>query len=150
MLLRELLLAPGALMAAPSRPATVLYEDRRIELRQSRVENDDLWIPVGELGRINEFVVKPQGACRSDICIPLGNELKRRGWLNLSGFARKVKQVVVREGELWSLSEMPLLRSGFLQSRIAPNFSVKDRKGQSVQLSDFRGKKVLLLSWASW
>jgi hypothetical protein len=147
---RKLLLAPGALLAAPSQKATILFEDRKIELSQSRVEKNDLWIPAGELPRINEFVVKPQGACRSDVCIPLGAELKKRGWLNLSGFTRKVKQVIVREGELWSLSEMPLLRTGFLQSRIAPNFSVKDRKGQSVQLSDFRGKKVLLLSWASW
>ena len=114
------------------------------------MEKGELWIASTELPKINEFTVKPQGACREDICIPLAKELKRNGWLNLSGFARKLKQAVVNEGGIWSFGEMPLLRGGFLQSRVAPDFAIQDRKGKTVRLSDFRGRKILLLSWASW
>jgi peroxiredoxin len=32
----------------------------------------------------------------------------------------------------------------------APNFSLKDVNGQTVQLSDFKGKVVLLNFWATW
>ena len=32
----------------------------------------------------------------------------------------------------------------------APDFELKDRDGNVVRLSDFRGKKVLLVTWASW
>ena len=32
----------------------------------------------------------------------------------------------------------------------APNFSLKDADGRIVQLSDFRGKVVLLNFWATW
>ncbi len=32
----------------------------------------------------------------------------------------------------------------------APNFSLKDPDGKSVQLSDYRGKVVLLNFWATW
>lgn len=147
---RSLLFATGSLWAAPKRSAGVLYGDREVALSDSRVENADLWIPSGELPRINEFVVKPQGACREDVCIPLTKALKRGGWLNLSGFARKMRQSMVNEGSLWSLGEMPLLRTGFLQSRTAPDFAVPDRAGKTVRLTDFRGRKILLLSWASW
>ena len=147
---RMILLGSGALWAAPQSGVTVLYDDRAISVTASRVEKNDLWIASTELPKINEFTVKPQGACREDICIPLGKELKRNGWLNLSGFARKLKQAVVHEGSTWSFGEMPVLRSGFLQSRIAPDFAIKDRQGKTVRLTDFRGKKVLLLSWASW
>lgn len=147
---RSLLLATGTLWGAPKAGATVLYGDREISLADSRVENADLWIPAADLPRINEFVLKPQGACREDVCIPLAKELKRSGWLNLSGFARKVRQSVVNEGPLWSLGEMPLLRTGFLQSRTAPDFAVQNRQGKTVRLTDFRGRKILLLSWASW
>jgi peroxiredoxin len=34
--------------------------------------------------------------------------------------------------------------------RAAPNFSLKDVDGRAVQLSDFRGKVVLLNFWATW
>jgi len=51
---------------------------------------------------------------------------------------------------VWSLGEMPVVRGAFLESRIAPEFSVPDRTGRQVQLSQFRGKKVLLVTWASW
>ena len=34
--------------------------------------------------------------------------------------------------------------------KLAPNFSLKDADGRIVQLSDFRGKVVLLNFWATW
>ena len=147
---RALLLSTGALWAAPQPEVTVLYGDRDVSLAASRVEAGDLWIKPADLPRINEFVIKPQGACREDICIPLPKALKRNGWINLCGFARKLKQSVVNEGSVWSFGELPLLRNGFLESRVAPDFAIKDRAGKTVRLTDFRGRKILLLSWASW
>ena len=41
-------------------------------------------------------------------------------------------------------------RSAFLDRAQAPDFALPDRQGNIVHLSDFRGKKVLLLAWASW
>ncbi len=51
---------------------------------------------------------------------------------------------------MWSFGEIPVMRGSFYQSRIAPDFAVPDRKGKIVHLSDFRGKKVLVVTWASW
>ena len=147
---RGILLGAGALWGAPAVSAKVLYADRQVPLASSRVEKGDLWTPFAELPKINEFVVKPQGACRADVCIPLTKDLKRNGWLNLSGFARKLRQPVVNEGPLWSFGEIPVMRGGFLTSRVAPDFAARDRQGRAVQLADFRGRKVLLLTWASW
>ena len=31
-------------------------------------------------------------------------------------------------------------------SRVAPDFAARDRQGRTVQLTDFRGRKVLLLT----
>ena len=36
------------------------------------------------------------------------------------------------------------------QRRAAPNFELKDADGQTVKLSDYRGKVVLLNFWATW
>ncbi len=36
------------------------------------------------------------------------------------------------------------------ERKFAPNFSLQDPNGRSVQLSDYRGKVVLLNFWATW
>jgi hypothetical protein len=140
----------------PATPAAVvLYNDRSIAL--DRVGHpsgtpDDLWVRKSDLPRINEFELKPQGACRADICIPVDPAMTRGEFFDLSAFARKVGEPVVvdRERRVWSFGEIPLLRGQFVESRTAPDFAVPDRRGRPVQLSSFRGRKVLVVTWASW
>src|SRR5579863_10337222 len=151
---REFLLASSgsALACAATSPATntVLYGDRAVAIDKIRPDPKELWARAADLPRINEFEVKPQGACRADMCIPLSKDLKSGEWFNLTGFARKVHQAYVNEAGAWSFGEIPLVRGDFYRTRLAPDFAVPDRKGQVVHLSDFRGKKVLVVTWASW
>jgi hypothetical protein len=78
--------------------------------------------------------------------------MMRGDTFSLTAFAQKVGQRVVADSaaRVWSFGEIPVVRGAFLESRIAPDFSVPDRKGRPVRLSQFRGKKVLLVTWASW
>jgi hypothetical protein len=136
--------------AAPDTRATVLYGDTSTPLDRIRPDAKDLWVRTADLPRINQFEVKPQGACRADVCIPLPKELKSGEWFNLTGFARRVHQSYVADSGVWSFGEIPLVRGDFYRSRVAPDFAVPDRKGRVIHLSDFRGKKVLVVTWASW
>ena len=151
---REFLIASAgsaAAFAAPSAsPTTILYNDSTVKLDKIRPEGKDLWVRAADLPRINEFELKPQGACRADMCIPVSKTLKNGPWFNLTGFSRKVGQAYVSESGVWSFAEIPVMRGSFYNSRIAPDFAVPDRKGKIVHLSDFRGKKVLVFTWASW
>jgi len=145
-------------LAAVQRPpgATVLYDGRAVAIqrvgRASASAADALWIDKTDLPRINEFELKPQGACRADVCIPIPKTMVRGEYFNLTAFARKAGQTVVAEpaARVWSFGELPAVRGAFLESRMAPDFAVPDRKGRVVRLSQFRGKKVLLVTWASW
>ena len=152
---REFVMSTGVAMtfsmtAAASTPATVLYGDKAVTVEVVRPDPKDLWVRASELKTINGFELKPQGACREDVCIPIEKKLRQGGFFNLTGFAQKVHQPVVTDSGVWSFGEIPLLRSAFVESRIAPDFAVPDRKGRVVHLSDFRGKKVLIVTWASW
>ena len=150
----------GSIGSAPARrDAVVLYDDRSIALTDTGVDPaqspDALWVRKTDLPRINEFELKPQGACRADVCIPVEKSMARGAYFNLTAFARKVGQTVVadRDARVWSFGEIPLVSGQFVDSRVAPDFEVplsEPGSGRPVRLSDFRGKKVLVLTWASW
>jgi len=151
---REFLIASAGTAAAFAAPSTstvtVLYNDAVVKLDKIRPDAKDLWVRAADLPRINEFELKPQGACRADMCIPVAKTLKSGPWFNLTGFSRKLGQAYVDDSGVWSFGEIPVMRGSFYSSRIAPDFAVPDRKGKIVHLSDFRGKKVLVFTWASW
>ncbi len=131
---------------------TVLYGERSTTVEKIQPDPRNLWVRKADLPRINDFEVKPQGACRNDLCIPLSKDLTHGEFFNLTGFARKLGQAVVADPDtrVWSFGEIPVLRGAFVSSRIAPDFAVPDRAGKIVHLNDFRGKKVLVVTWASW
>jgi hypothetical protein len=54
------------------------------------------------------------------------------------------------EQRVWSFAPVPATRPSFVDQAYAPDFALPDRQGKMVRLSDFRGKKVLLVTWASW
>ena len=143
-------------LAAASSSATVLYDDHATDLSATladpKASADALWVRKTDLPRINGFELKPQGACRADVCIPIKREMTRGEYFDLTGFARLVHQSVVVDSNarVWSFGEIPAFRGNFLESRMAPDFAVPDRKGRVVHLSDFHGKKVLVVTWASW
>jgi hypothetical protein len=140
----------------------VIYDDAVTELRTPppSTQSKDLWVTLAELTRATGFVVKPQGVCRNELCFPLPKQrkadfLEQRGkvtWFNLSEFARLVKQPVAHEEKLaaWCFGPRPEAQNGYLATLEAPNFTLPDRSGKLHSLSSFRGKKVLLITWASW
>ncbi len=147
-------------MTGHAQATTVIAQGEVFEIGQTLADPTDLWVSPDDFTRINGFVLKPEGACLDDLCIPLRQDedndlfVRRDGqaWLNATAFADKVQQAyaVDRETDVWSFGQVPADRKPFLESAIAPDFALEDRDGNTVRLSDFRGKKVLLLTWASW
>lgn len=65
----------------------------------------------------------------------------------------KVKLIIVIGIALVIFLLLTLRREGNkskLKSRLAPNFSLTDLRGNRVRLSDFRGKIVIVDFWAPW
>jgi hypothetical protein len=123
-------------------------------------DSGDLWVTLKDLTRATKFVLKPQGVCRDQLCFPIPRGrraafLNRQGkvtWFNLSEFARLVRQPAAYdiEATVWYFGPRADEQNGYVESLVAPNFTLPDMNGKRHSLSDFRGKKVLLLTWASW
>lgn len=147
-------------LAADQLRAVVIYDGVVTVVGASSEASKDLWVTMKDLKRATRFVVKPQGICRDELCFPIPKGRKadfvsKRGsdtWFNLSEFARLVKQPVARDEKdgAWYFGKRDDERGTYLASLEAPNFTLPDMDGRTHSLSDYRGKKVLLITWASW
>jgi len=146
-------------IVAENRRATINYDGTSTEVAVSDSAKD-LWITMADLKKATGFVVKPQGVCRDELCFPLPAKrraefISKRGavtWFNMSAFAALVKQPVARDekNSVWFFGKREDERGAYLASLEAPNFTLPDVKGKMHSLTDYRGKKVLLITWASW
>lgn len=134
---------------------TVLYNNHQQTLVDCQVVNNDLWVQQQDLEFTSGFTLKPQGACLEDICIPLNRsdqDLFQGDLINADGFARVINQARVRsvEQQTWSYGASNYSRQAFHQDAQAPDFCLTDRQGQEIRLSQYKDKKVILMTWASW
>lgn len=140
--------------------ATVVYDEKATAIDPARLEESgQLWISTADLARATRFEVKPQGVCRDELCFPLPKartaEFLRqehgKTWFNLTAFAALVRQPVAVDSGLssWYFGQRSDQQQR-LESLQAPDFTLPDMAGQTHSLSDFRGKKVFLITWASW
>jgi|DewCreStandDraft_5_1066085.scaffolds.fasta_scaffold00849_21 hypothetical protein len=135
---------------------TLLYEDRTYEAPDAQPAGDELWLPLPELASATGWELKPEGVCRGELCVPLPQgregEFLRGDQFNLAALARLLGQPVARDeaGSVWCFGEATDALRGRLESLIAPDFTLPDLEGRSHSLSHYRGRKVLLFTWASW
>ena len=139
--------------------ATVVYDDIATGISNAREEGEQLWITTADLKRATRFEVKPQGVCRDELCFPLPkskqqNFLRKEPggtWFNMTEFAGLVRQSVAHDAALsvWYFGVRGDQRQ-MLSSLQAPDFTLPDINGKPHSLRDFHGKKVLLVTWASW
>jgi len=138
----------------------VLYHDRVVDLERTFPSPSDLWVLPSDLTRINDFVLKPEGACLAELCVPVRQDhdseifVKRSGqaWFSVTELARRLQQAFVLDADngVWSFGNIPATRNSFFESATAPDFALPNREGKLIRLSAFRGKRVLVVTWASW
>jgi hypothetical protein len=134
----------------------VLYEQSQANCATARAAGEDLWIGARELESATGWSMKPQGLCRGDICVPVpasqAAEYVAGDAVNAARFWRRMGNPVVHDGarEVWVLGMSANHRGATLQSLAAPDFALPDLAGATHTLSEHRGKKVLLATWASW
>lgn len=122
----------------------------------ARVEGGALWLSAADLERASGWTLKPEGFCKGETCVPVAPgraaELVAGERYNLAALAAMLGQPVVHDDEhgVWCFGEAAGTRARNPRSLSAPDFTLPDLEGRMHSLSEHRGKKVLLVSWASW
>jgi hypothetical protein len=139
-------------------PEIILYKEQPPFTSAAVTEGNNLWLSLDELQTATGWELKPQGVCLGDYCVPIptGREsefLRADGrQFSLTVLARFLGQPVVHDDthHVWFFGEATSARREALFSLQAPDFTLPDLDSHLHSLSDYRGKKIFLVSWASW
>lgn len=97
------------------------------------------------------WAIKPEGACRADVCVPLPDDVHVDGGLDVTVLAERLGMPIARDAEHGVLALGPSTVAGqALETAHAPELELPDADGNVFRLSSLHGKKVLLVAWASW
>ena len=110
-------------------------------------------IPAGALEQTLGWDLQPEGLCRGVVCVPVDQSaLVRDDGLDLAVLAGALQRPLVTDKKhaVAALGASHHDRGDALDSLQAPDFTLPDLDGNLHSLSDQRGKKVLLVAYASW
>ncbi len=132
---------------------SIIDDGRRIDV-QAEVSGGAVHIAPDALRDALGWELKPEGFCRGDVCVPIRDRdaLLEDGRIDLSGFADVLGRPLALDADegaaaIGTASADQAARMANLE---APDFTLPDLEGKLHSLSDQRGKKVLLIAYASW
>jgi len=114
----------------------------------------DYWISAADVSAVFGWMVKPEGLCRDDVCIPLidRSDLIDGDTINLTRLVELIGRplAVSKEDKAVYLGPPLVDYEETVGHLDAPDFALPDLDGRMHSLSEHRGSKVLLAAWASW
>jgi hypothetical protein len=94
---------------------------------------------------------KPEGLCRGEVCVPAPGARRDDGTVDIVAAASRLGMPVVHDDQHRITAVGPGSSTGHtLSSAAAPDPELIDRNGDSFHLSSLRGRKVVLVAWASY
>ena len=113
---------------------------------------DRLDLTAEEFEQITGWEIKPEGACRDEVCVPLPPLAPNaEGRLDVTVVAERLGMPIAHDDShgLWALGP----RSGdrrVLDSARLSELVLQDFDGNAFDVASLRGRKVVLVAWASW
>jgi hypothetical protein len=111
---------------------------------------DDLWLDATTLAAATGWELKPEGLCRDDVCLLVPDELRRDDAVDVVALWTRLGRPVLTSGDALYLGEDAATKPATRAGDLAPDFTLRDLDGVEHSLSDHRGKKVFISSWAPW
>jgi hypothetical protein len=114
--------------------------------------HDGLWMSPADAATVTGWTLKPEGMCRAELCVPLPASAVGTNEVDVAAFWKKLggPAIASDQRDVWALGAPADERNAALEGLAAPDFTLPDVNGVPRSLSQLRGKKVFLATWASW
>jgi hypothetical protein len=130
-----------------------LIDDGTVHELEATLADGRVLVAANALG-VMGWELHPEGLCRQGLCIPVpdGVELTIGDRIDVGALARVLDRPLALDLDERAayLGVSAGDRARVLRSLVAPDFTLPDLTGRPHRLSDHRGKKVLLVAYASW
>jgi len=123
-----------------------LIDERELDV-DAVVDGDRVLVSSEDLHRATGYELKPEGLCRGEMCVPARGLDASSIDLGRVATALHRSFVVSLEGGVAAFAGDPM-SSGMRAS--IDELELPDLEGSVVRMSDFAGRKRLLIAWASW
>ncbi len=121
-----------------------LVDEREVEV-DAVLDGDRVLVSRDDLLRATGWELKPEGLCRGPVCVPWVSPDGDR--VELRAAAEALGRAFVHAGDVAALAGDPMGRG---QRSSIDELELPDMDGDVVRMSDFAGRKRLLVAWASW
>jgi hypothetical protein len=131
-----------------------ILKDGEEQRMAASFEGERVWLGAVDFTRLTGWHLEDRGLCRESRCMPVldRSAVTDGERIDVAAFAARMEMpwVLDREEGAAALGESASARAESLGSLEAPDFCLPDLDGKPTKLSDFRGRKVLLLAFSSW
>jgi hypothetical protein len=113
---------------------------------------DRLDLTDDEFAQTTGWEIKPEGACQDEVCVPLPPLARDAGGrFDVTAVAERLGMPVAHDEShgLWALGPRSGDRRVLDRARM-PELVLRDFEGDAFDLASTRGRKVVLIAWASW
>jgi hypothetical protein len=141
-------------------PVTLIMAGNPAKVSRAQVQGEDVWLPLENLAAATAWELKPEGVCQGETCVPLSASQtaailaddQTSIWFNFTAFARLIEEPVAvdQDERIWQFGPPGWEWKSWSAGKAAPDFTAPDLARHQHSLRELRGKKVLLLFWASW
>lgn len=96
------------------------------------------------------WVLKPEGLCKGDRCVPAPDAMTSDGLLDVEAVAQHLAMPIVTDEDSGWRALGPESGGPALATTEVPDLVLPDTDGNPFRLRSLLGRKVVLYAWASW
>jgi hypothetical protein len=113
---------------------------------------DSLTVDPTDLEARTGWTIKPEGACKGDVCVPFHAGRNDDGTIDAAALADRLGMPLVADtaNGIWALGPETAVTGRALTSAVAADITLPQLDGSLVRIADLRPQKIVVVSWASW
>lgn len=96
------------------------------------------------------WALRPEGACRGQVCAPLGAGAVRGDAVDVAVVAERLGMPIVRHSAALAALGPATFGGRALATALAPQLVLPDLEGRPFDLASLRGRKVCLVAWSPY